>query len=60
MRLNTDVKIVEAILNRLGITGGFCPCIPQSEWNLDTKCPCKKMTEENECHCGLYVNDEEV
>lgn len=42
MKLNPNVKVVEAIQKRLIITGGYCPCIPQNEWSEDTICLCKK------------------
>jgi ferredoxin-thioredoxin reductase catalytic subunit len=55
--LNIDKKIVDSIKNRLKITGNQCPCIPENEWNEDTKCPCKKLREEQECCCGLYIKE---
>jgi len=41
-------KILEAIYRNKG----YCPC--SIEKVDDNKCPCKKMIEQNECHCGLY------
>lgn len=41
-------KIIKAIYKN----EGYCPCrITKSS---DTKCPCKEMIENNDCHCGLY------
>lgn len=46
------LKIINAIYNN----DGYCPCrISKSD---DTKCPCKEMIENNNCHCGLY--DEKI
>lgn len=53
--LNPDEKVVSAIKNRLLITNGQCPCVPEDLWTNDTKCPCKVFKETKECHCGLYV-----
>lgn len=53
--LNPDEKIVNGIKNRLKITNGQCPCIAETEWTEDTKCPCKIFRETQDCHCGLYV-----
>lgn len=58
MKLNPNEKVVEAIQKRLVITNGYCPCIPQDQWNEDTICLCKKMREEEICCCNLYVKDE--
>lgn len=41
-------KIIKAIYNN----DGYCPC--RITKSLDTKCPCKEMMENNDCHCGLY------
>lgn len=58
MILNPDLEIRNAIINRLKITKGQCPCIPQTEWNEDTKCKCKAMRENDYCCCELYVKEE--
>ena len=54
--VNPDETTVKAIRNRLKITGGQCPCLPEDEWTEDTKCPCKVFRETKDCHCGLYIN----
>jgi len=54
--LNPDKTIVDAIRNRLKVTNGMCPCLPESEWNINTICPCKKFREDKYCCCNLYVN----
>ena len=56
---NPNDKIVEAIRGRLKATNGQCPCLPETKWNEDIKCPCKKFREENVCCCNLYVVQEE-
>lgn len=57
--LNPNVVIVNAIRNRLKITNGYCPCIPETEWNEDYKCPCKKFRTEQKCCCKLYIEQKE-
>lgn len=53
MKLNDDEEHVQKILKGLEVKDGYCPCVlPKNE---DTKCPCKKMREENKCCCKLYV-----
>jgi ferredoxin-thioredoxin reductase catalytic subunit len=53
MKLNDNKEHVEKILKALELKDGYCPCVLQQ--NVDTKCPCKKMREENKCCCKLYV-----
>jgi ferredoxin-thioredoxin reductase catalytic subunit len=55
MKINSDEKIVEEVLDGLERTGGFCPCVPQANYNEATICPCKEMREGHKCRCGLYV-----
>jgi ferredoxin-thioredoxin reductase catalytic subunit len=59
MILNPNEKVVNAIKKRLIITNGQCPCLPEIEWNNDTRCPCKKMREEDKCCCQLFIKLEE-
>lgn len=54
-RLNSNEKVVNAITKRLEITGGYCPCNQGDTPKDDTKCPCKKYREKQECCCNLYV-----
>ena len=58
MILNPNLKIRNAILARLKVTQGQCPCVPEDQWNEDTRCKCKKMREEQVCCCDLYVKEE--
>ena len=55
--INPNLKVREAIIKRLKINDGYCPCV--SEKNKDTKCPCKEVRTEGICHCMLYVKKEE-
>ena len=58
MRINYEKPhIVQAIINRLLITKGHCPCVSEGQWSKSTICPCEKMRVNNECHCGLYVKE---
>jgi len=55
MKLNPDTLKVEKVRKALSVNNGFCPCVlTKSE---DTLCPCKKMRENSECVCGLYINE---
>ena len=60
MQLNPDKTVVKAIRNRLKITKNFCPCLPETEWNENTLCPCKAFREDLYCCCQLYVKMEEL
>jgi ferredoxin-thioredoxin reductase catalytic subunit len=59
IKLNPDETLVNAIRNRLKVTGGMCPCIQEDLWNEDYRCPCKKFREEKDCCCNLYIKSEE-
>lgn len=54
--INNDTKTAINVLRALERNEGYCPCIP--ERTPDTKCPCKDMREKQECHCKLYVKDD--
>ncbi len=51
-KLNDNVKVINAIINRINKCGGMCPC---SNDGLDKTCPCSNYREKNHCCCGLYV-----
>lgn len=53
--LNPDSKIVNAIMKRLEVTGGECPCHNPGKTKEDRMCPCKEYRESDTCHCSLYV-----
>lgn len=56
--LNPNDKIVNAILHRLELTDGECPCANPGKTYEDRKCPCKEYIENDNCHCKLYVKVE--
>jgi anaerobic ribonucleoside-triphosphate reductase activating protein len=51
--LNPDSIKVKEVRLALKANDGYCPCM--FEKNEDTKCPCRTMRENQECHCGLFV-----
>lgn len=53
---NPQKHIVERIEAALKRNSGYCPCVPYI--NEDTKCPCKKFREQEECCCNLYVKSD--
>jgi ferredoxin-thioredoxin reductase catalytic subunit len=58
IKINPDTEHVKQIREELKNNGGFCPCmIIQTD---DTKCPCKKFREEQECCCSLYIKTEDL
>lgn len=50
--LNPNDKIVNAILKRIELNDGLCPCHNECD---DKMCPCSGYRLENKCCCGLYV-----
>lgn len=55
MILNPNEKVRNAIIKRLEMNNGFCPCNQGNTPLEDTKCPCKKYINDNYCCCTLYV-----
>ena len=53
--LNPNDKVVNAILKRIEICEGECPCDNPEKTLEDRLCPCTEYREHNKCHCGLYV-----
>lgn len=53
--INPDKRIVKAIVNRLNIRNGYCPC--RVEETKDTICPCLDMRREGHCCCKLYLEE---
>ena len=52
--LNSNDKIINAILSRCEKNNGICPCHhPDSDGDLH--CPCESYREKDNCICGLYV-----
>ena len=58
IKLNPDKEVVNSIREKLKETGGYCPCVIETFWDEDTKCPCRNLKEKEECCCGLYVKKE--
>lgn len=60
-KLNSNDKIVNAILKRVEKNNGQCPCVhntPDYE-GKDLHCPCTDYTIKNFCTCKLYEREEE-
>ena len=54
MVFNSNREVVKKIGYALQEkTNNYCPCVLKRD--VDTLCPCRKMREEDECICGLYV-----
>ena len=52
--LNPNDKIVNAIIKRIELNNGMCPCHAEGDL-ADRFCPCKEYRENDVCHCTLYV-----
>jgi len=52
-KLIDNETMKNAILKRLVIKNGYCPC--NTATTDDFKCPCLKMRTSGTCCCGLYV-----
>ena len=51
--VNNVIEGMKRKKDKCGIA--YCPCVPPSEHNIDTICPCKSCKEDNVCQCGLFV-----
>ena len=51
-KLTDDETVKNAIIKRLEIKNGYCPCNPAT--TDDYLCPCLKMRIDGKCCCGLY------
>ena len=59
IKVNPDKELVATIRKKLLENDNYCPCrLIKTE---DTKCMCKEFLEqsEGECHCGLYIKDDD-
>lgn len=54
MILNPNKEIVDKVINRIYMNDGNCPC-QVSTVDKDTRCPCSDFTNNNNCHCSLFV-----
>lgn len=52
-KLTDNEAVKNAIIKRLEIKNGYCPCNPAT--TDDYKCPCLKMRIDGKCCCGLYI-----
>ena len=70
IRLSEDKELVEEIRQKLKENKDkygeqFCPCVIPTKYESDNKedyiCMCKEFREQEdgECHCGLYIKEEE-
>lgn len=57
VKLNPDKQLVEVIREGLKQRDGHCPCLVDK--TEDTKCPCKVFRETKDCHCGLYITEDQ-
>jgi ferredoxin-thioredoxin reductase catalytic subunit len=54
--LNPNDKVVNAILKRVEMCDGECPCVVNEYIpKEDRMCPCKSYRENDICHCKLYI-----
>lgn len=53
--LNPNDKVVNAILKRVEMNSGECPC---HNTGTNKYCPCSDYRENDECHCNLYIRKE--
>lgn len=53
--LNPNDKVVNNIIKRCIDNKGECPCYNNS---IDKRCPCSDYRDNDICHCGLYIKDE--
>ena len=53
--LNSNDKVVNAILKRVEKNDGECPCANPGETKEDRMCPCKSYVEDDYCCCKLYI-----
>lgn len=54
--LNPSDKIVNAILKRVELNDGKCPCVhPENDGDLH--CPCESYRERGMCYCTLYLKN---
>lgn len=58
IRVHPDKETEADLRKAIKDAGGYCPCVPVSMRNEDTKCMCKVFREapvNSICHCGLYI-----
>ena len=55
--LNSNDKVVNAILARIEKNNGECPC-SHPENDGDLHCPCDSYKLRDKCCCNLYIKNE--
>lgn len=56
-RINTNSEHVDLIIKGLLKGNGHCPCkLQKTDENL---CPCDEFVTTGECHCKLWVKENE-
>ena len=56
LTINPNQKVVDAIVKRIELRDGYCPC--RVKENNDTICPCLDMRKIGHCCCKLYLEKE--
>ena len=57
--LNSNDKVVNAILKRVEKNDGECPCANPGKTKEDRTCPCRSYVEDDYCCCKLYIKTSE-
>ena len=63
IRQTPNVSYAKEIRQKLKENDGYCPC--RINKTPDTKCMCREFREQiengisGECHCGLYIAEED-
>ena len=59
IEITSDLVKKKEILDALKANDNYCPC--RLEKIPENKCMCKEFREQEsgECHCGLFVKEEE-
>lgn len=55
--LNRNRNHVEKLMKIMDRNGGHCPCTVADREH--TLCPCDHFIVNNECHCNLFIKQEE-
>lgn len=64
IRQTPNMEYAKEVRQKLKENNGYCPC--RIDKTPDTKCMCKEFREQieegisGECHCGLYIAEEDV
>lgn len=64
IKQTSNKAYAQEVRQKLKENNGYCPC--RIDKTPDTKCICKEFREQiekgisGECHCGLYIVEEDV